>query len=126
MTRDQHIWRHGVIMLVAISIATSAVFAWGFVFGRLVSLAVGLVLVAFLVVPSWRTKHVIFPVASLWLVVSLSPVVVTFKDVPGPMRFVPYVISTLTKEGQQAEARGEFVGGGCIAFVFPPRWALVG
>src|SRR5581483_2459967 len=109
-----------LVLLVAV-----VLFSYGLVSGRFASLLATPFVLAVLAGPRWRSRRAVLTVTGLWLVASFSPVVVTLRDVPGPPHFVPYVIGTLTAEGREGEARGEFVSGGCIAFVFPPRWAWV-
>ena len=63
-----------------------------------------------------------------WLIfvaVTFQPFDITFRNVPGPPRFVPYVMGLPSEEGKLKESQGDIVLGGCIVSGFEPKWVLV-
>lgn len=63
--------------------------------------------------------------SALWGATLVTPIDVTFKDVPGPPRFVPYVIGLPTMETVQKAKRGDACLGGCTIGINDPKWVLV-
>jgi hypothetical protein len=66
------------------------------------------------------------PVAFLaFVIVLLAPVDLSFRDLPGPPRFVPLVHGQPWQELFERCARGEVVLAGCIVRPFAADWIWV-
>jgi len=62
---------------------------------------------------------------ALFILVTLQPLDITFRSVPGSPRLVPYVMGLPTAETRERAESGEFVLGGCVVNGLEPRWVLV-
>lgn len=62
---------------------------------------------------------------ALWVLALIVPVDVTFRNVPGPPRLVPYVIGLPSQAAVQSARQGDVVLGGCIRTGFEPLFILV-
>ena len=71
-----------------------------------------------------KTRLVVF----LWIATIISPLCpidLTFRNVPGPPRFVPFVMGYVSEKGRLTADRGEIVLGGCECNGYEPKWVLV-
>lgn len=64
-------------------------------------------------------------VFAFWLLALGSPIELSFISSPNGPRAVPLAMGLLSESGNRAVARGELVGGGCIASGIEPRWVVV-
>jgi hypothetical protein len=62
---------------------------------------------------------------AVFIVAAFLPVDLSFRNYPGPPRFVPLIMGLPTFEDEAREQRGEVVLGGCILRNNAPRWVLV-
>ena len=62
---------------------------------------------------------------AVFLLATLSPLDVTFRNVDGPPRIVPYGMGLPTPATLERAKRGDVVLGGCIVFGFEPAWVVV-
>lgn len=60
-----------------------------------------------------------------FLVAAFVPVDISFRNYPGPPRFVPLILGAPRENDIAREERGEVVLGGCISRGNDPRWLLV-
>jgi hypothetical protein len=64
----------------------------------------------------------------LWVILFLLPILpldITFTNVPGPPRFVPFVNGLAGYETREKAKKGEVVLGSCLVTGFEPKWVLV-
>lgn len=61
----------------------------------------------------------------VWCAVSMSPLELGVRNVPGAPRLVPFTIGTLSTRGRERVARGDVAWGGCMRSGFEPRWVVV-
>lgn len=104
----------------------SALLVWFAVSHRGLSTLLGIAILIALI-SGWFHRRV-GPLAillALWVAVSVSPLELTMRNVPGPPRIVPLVMGTLTDEGVSRETRGDLVGGGCFVSGLEPKWVVV-
>jgi len=59
------------------------------------------------------------------MAVTIQPFDITFRDVPGSPKLVPYIMGLPSEEAKLKESQGEIVLGGCIVSGFEPKWVLV-
>ena len=77
--------------------------------------------------------HFLFTARTKWmrlilvafLVACFLPIDVTFRNYPGPPRFVPLIMGSPRDEDIAKEKRGDAFLGGCILRANAPRWVLV-
>ncbi|MBX7132352.1 MAG: hypothetical protein K1X67_06710 [Fimbriimonadaceae bacterium] len=106
-------------------LATPLLAAISFVCARTTMFAAfGLFLLSLLFKVKVRTFLVLM-MSFLWLGTLLAPIDITFKNVPGPPRWVPYVIGLPTMETVQEAKRGDACLGGCTIGINDPKWVLV-
>ena len=79
-------------------------------------------LAAFL--PSLRKGKYIGIFVLLLVASFLSPYDLSLRNLPGPPRFVPLVMGTLSQVGRERAQRGEIVSGGCIYSGLEPAYVL--
>ncbi len=60
-----------------------------------------------------------------FIFLTVQPLDISIKNVPGHPRFVPYVIGLPSAESFKKSEQGEVVLGGCIHTGFEPKWILV-
>ncbi len=89
----------------------------------------GLALLAVAIVPALvaeeRKRTSFWTTFSLWFVLLVVPVDITFKNVPGRPRFVPYIMGLPNHESVVKVKRGEVVLGGCVITGTEPKYVLV-
>jgi len=61
----------------------------------------------------------------IFIISTLGPVDISFKNYPGPPHFVPLVMGLVGEEGYKAYQRGEIMLGGCVVRGHEPRWVWV-
>jgi len=101
-------------------------FVWCFAtarnFGQLLFLAT----VVLYITISWHRRARWVIIAWLGFVFfSLLPVDVSFRDRPGPPRFVRYVTGPITEEDLRGRKQGEVIFGGCNRSGLEPKWLWV-
>ena len=67
-------------------------------------------------------------VVAAWLLLigsTLLPIDVSFRNYPGPPRFVPLVMGRPTQAAVERAERGEVMLGGCITSGYEPEWVWV-
>lgn len=116
-------------VVLKVTLILSGVFVlmvWGALSQRLLSLVLGIGLVVAVGFAGFRSRRKIL-IASVcaWVAVSVSPLEISLRSVPGFPRVLPLVMGTLSEHGRAAERRGEFVGGGCMVSGFEPKWVVV-
>lgn len=62
---------------------------------------------------------------AFWLVLLFVRVDISFINLPGPPRVVPYVIGHPGRETMERARRGEVVLNGCTATLLEPLWVVV-
>lgn len=73
----------------------------------------------------YRNGWVVLAVFAGYLGWYLVPFDITFKDVPGPPRVVPYVVGLPNGKALAAAKRGDVVLHGCVKKGLEPRWIWV-
>jgi len=91
---------------------------------------VGLIILAFLIVAYitislHRSSKLIVKGWFVFMAVTIQPFDITFRDVPGSPKLVPYIMGLPSEEAKLKESQGEIVLGGCIVSGFEPKWVLV-
>lgn len=81
--------------------------------------------IATLVVPRLSRSRVLVSFWIVMFIVAILPADISFRNRPGPPRFVPYVMGLPGRELTAASRRGEVVLGGCVSTGYEPRWVLV-
>jgi hypothetical protein len=61
----------------------------------------------------------------IFVISILAPIDISFKNYPGPPRFVPLVMGLVGVEGFKKDQRGEIMLGGCVVRGHEPRWVWV-
>ena len=67
-------------------------------------------------------------VVLVWLALlgtTLLPVDISFRNYPGPPRFVPLVMGLPARETVTRAERGECMLGGCVVTGYEPKWVWV-
>jgi hypothetical protein len=70
-------------------------------------------------------RHFQFLIWLLFLGSTFLPFDISFKNIPGPPRFVPMVMGTLTVDGYKQADAGVFLAGGCVASGYEPDYVWV-
>jgi hypothetical protein len=98
-------------------------FVWLGVSFRLLSFFLGV----FIVCAWWlsRLRGRMRVLIAVWCAVSISPVELGLKNVPGPPRLVQYSYGLPSARGRERIARGDIVWGGCMRPAFGAKWMIV-
>ena len=99
---------------------------WAALAGRLLTwIALGLFCILIATFPILRRFHLYYITVILLVLLPLLPFDISFRNMPGPPRFVRYVMGLPAKETRERAERGEIILGGCMVGGFEPRWIWV-
>lgn len=101
------------------------ILAWTFLFTRMGSLLLSVLLIIAVCYPRWRRWAMLAPLVLLWGMASFGPWDISFENRPGPPHFARYAMGLPGPEAIEASKRGEVVFGGCMSTGFEPKYVWV-
>jgi hypothetical protein len=121
MLYKSKIFRYAICPIVLL-----ASMLWAVITFRILSI---IVLIAVLGIYATLSMHkntkLLITLWVIFLILSFIPFSITFMNVPGPPRIVPYLIGYPTPDLLEEAQKGNLVCGGCSYTGLEPEWVLV-